>query len=104
MAESFLSTGRNRLKGSRLRVGMGNENKDEGATPALRIGRLDTAAGVRRELGRLYRVARRNAGGKVTAQDAARLSMILQNITRSLEVEELERRLRAVEERIGGAK
>ncbi len=76
---------------------MTNENNDKPATP--RIGALDTATGVRRELGRLYRVARRNAGAKVTPQDAARLAMILQNITRSLEVEALDVRLRALEER-----
>lgn len=67
----------------------------------VRIGRLDTLASVRRELGRLYRVARKNAGGNVDAATAAKLGYLLNCIGRSLEASEIVRRLEALEQSIG---
>ncbi len=59
-----------------------------------RVGRLDTPADVRREAARLYRAARR---GDVEAADASKLATVLTLIIRSLEVHEVESRLRALE-------
>lgn len=62
--------------------------------PALRVGPLDTVGGVVRELGRLYRAARR---GEVPAKDAGTLAYVLGEIRRALEGSEFERRLAALE-------
>jgi hypothetical protein len=72
--------------------------------PIARIARLDTAAGLCRELGRLYCVARRNAGGKISPSDALRLSGILNSIRSALELETIEARLRVLEDQLRGGR
>jgi len=63
----------------------------------IRIGRLDTIEGVRKELGRLYTSARRNAGRDVDAGTAAKLGYLLHSIAKTLEIAELEKRIAALE-------
>ncbi len=69
-------------------------------SPAVRVGRLDTIADVRRELARLYRVARHTAGGKLDAVTASKLAYLLNCIGRSLEGSDLERRIAMLETRL----
>jgi len=54
---------------------------------------------VRTELAAVYREAR---GGKLDTQEATRLTYMLQVLARIIEVSEIEMRIRAVEERLGG--
>jgi hypothetical protein len=67
--------------------------------PGVRVSRLDTLAHVRREAGRIYRQARRFEGRDIDALTALRLSMILGTVRQSIEMEELERRVQALEKR-----
>ena len=63
----------------------------------IRIGRLDTVGGVVRELGRVYRKARR---GELDVADATRLATILRELRCCLEaggLRNFEKRLRALE-------
>lgn len=71
---------------------------------AARVGKLDTLAGVRNEMARLYRVARKNAGKAVDAPTAAKLAYLLNCIGRSLEATELEKRIAAIEEHLRSRK
>lgn len=64
---------------------------------SVRVGKLDTLEGVRRELGKLYRAARRTAGPGPDAATAAKLAYLLQAIGRALDGSELERRVQALE-------
>ena len=64
--------------------------------PKIRIGPLDSVGGVVRELGRIYRQARK---GELDVGDATRLAMILREIRCALEVSDFEARLLAVEQR-----
>jgi hypothetical protein len=64
--------------------------------PKPRIGRLDTLAGIRKELGRVYREARR---GELHASTATRLAYILETLRKGIELEVIEQRLRALEEK-----
>ena len=66
--------------------------------PKIRIGRLDSVGGVVRELGRIYRRARR---GELDVGDATRLAMILREIRCALEASDIERRLEMLEEACG---
>ena len=59
------------------------------------VGRLDTPAGVRVELARLYTEARRN---QIGSGDAYRLSLILGQLSKVMEVADLADRLEALEE------
>ena len=70
---------------------------EDRATPAPRVGGLDTIGAVRTEAARLYRAARR---GEVPAQDASRMANVLALIVRCLEGADLERRMAAIEERL----
>lgn len=70
--------------------------------PTVRVGRLDSTAAVRDELGKLYRASRRKAGAAPTPSDAARLAFILKEIGTSLLARELEDRIAAIEARQGG--
>jgi hypothetical protein len=63
--------------------------------PGVRIGRLNTVAGVRREICRLYREART---GAVAIADASKLANILYIAGRLLEGQELEERVRKLEQ------
>lgn len=63
----------------------------------IRVGRLDSLAGIRAELGRVYREARR---GELPTDHATRLASVLDMIRRVLEVEVLEKRLTLLEERV----
>jgi|DewCreStandDraft_4_1066084.scaffolds.fasta_scaffold105051_2 hypothetical protein len=71
-----------------------------GASPPVRVGRLDTIEGVRRELDRLYRVARRQAGAAPDAAVAAKLAYLLQMIGRVVE-SDVEARLARLEAMLG---
>ncbi len=64
------------------------------STKAKYVGRLDTPQGVRLELARLYTEARR---GQVETADAYRLSLILGQLSKVMEVTELADRLEALE-------
>lgn len=64
--------------------------------PPARVGRLDTAFDVRRELARLYRAGRR---GELPASDASKLGSILGLILRSIEATDIEQRLDRLENR-----
>lgn len=59
------------------------------------IGRLDSVGGVRREICRLYRDARR---GDLNVADASRMANILALAGRLLEGQELEERVKKLEE------
>jgi len=79
--------------------------KDEQALlpspPPPRVGRLNTLAGVRQELVRLYREAR---AGTLPTQEATRLTFILQAIAKIIEGHDLEARLNALEQRAAHAR
>jgi hypothetical protein len=62
-----------------------------------RVGRLDTIAGVRREMTRVYREART---GKLETPEATRLAFILQSIARLIEGGDFEKRLNDMEQRL----
>jgi len=68
-------------------------------TPGRRKAQLNTLEGVRRELARIYREAE---SGKRDTADASRLTFMLGQIGKLLELTEIERRLTAVEERPHG--
>ena len=68
-------------------------------TPGRRKAHLNTLEGVRRELARIYREAE---SGKRDTADASRLTFMLGQIGKLLELTEIERRLTAVEERPHG--
>lgn len=61
-----------------------------------RVGRLDSAAGVLREMARIYRAART---GRIPMADASRLTFMLSSMGRLHETVELERRVAALENR-----
>jgi hypothetical protein len=58
---------------------------------------LDTLRHVRAEQARLYREARKNEGRNPDALTALRLSMILGSLRQVIELEDLERRVTALE-------
>ncbi|MDA8259212.1 MAG: hypothetical protein M0Z99_26830 [Betaproteobacteria bacterium] len=72
---------------------------DSSETPpqGIRVGKLDTLEDVRRELGRLYRAARRASGAEPDAATAAKLAYLLQAVGRTIEGGELERRVMELE-------
>jgi len=61
---------------------------------AKRVGRLDTLAAVRTELGRLYRDGRT---GKSDSADVARLATVLKTTMECIRMAEIEPRLAALE-------
>ena len=61
----------------------------------VRIGPLNTVAGVVTELGRIYRLARRS---ELDMADAKALTYVLREIRCALEASDIERRLEALEE------
>jgi hypothetical protein len=65
---------------------------------ARRISRLDNAAGILAELQRIYREARR---GELEPYVAGRLTAILREARAAIETADLERRLTALELRVG---
>lgn len=65
------------------------------STKAKYVGRLDTPAGVRVELARLYTEARRN---QIESGDAYRLALILGQLSKVMEVADLAERLEALED------
>lgn len=80
---------------SQAAAGKGKSGPRTPSPRPVRIGRLDTIGGVVRELGRLYRAARR---GEITSAEAARLAYIATQIRAAIEVGDLERRLTELEE------
>ncbi len=75
-----------------------NKENSETPTPPLRIGRLNNLGSVRRELARLYVDLRSE---RVSAKIAGTGAYILTAITKAMEIELLEARLEALEERAG---
>jgi hypothetical protein len=67
-------------------------------TPQRRKAQLNTIEGVRREMARIYRDA--EAGKRDTA-DASKLTFMLAQIGKMLELVDIERRVDALENRIG---
>ena len=65
--------------------------------PAIRVGRLDTADRVRRELARVYKDARCR---RIEAGDASKLASVLGLIVRIVETSDIERRLAEIERRL----
>lgn len=61
-----------------------------------RVARLDSAAGVLREMARIYRAART---GRIPMADASRLTYMLSSMGRLFETVELEQRVTALETR-----
>jgi len=72
--------------------------QENGETPTPRVGPLNTVRDVAKELGRLYRAARR---GELTPGNAAKLAYILGHQRAALETGDLERRVEELEQ-IGG--
>jgi hypothetical protein len=64
----------------------------------VRVSRLNTLKHVRAELARLYREARKREGRYPDALTATRLATILGAVGTSIEVAELERRIRELED------
>jgi hypothetical protein len=64
------------------------------ALPAIRIGRLDTLPRVRRELVRVYKMART---GEIPASEAGKFAFILMTIGKLIEQGDNEKRLQALE-------
>ena len=64
--------------------------------PGLRVGRLHNMAGVRRELARVYREARK---GVLSVADAAKLGNLLAILARIIETSTLETRVKALEDK-----
>jgi hypothetical protein len=62
--------------------------------PAVRVGRLDTAGGVVKELGRVYRDART---GRLPSATATKLAYVLATIRTAIETGEMAARLDALE-------
>ena len=67
---------------------------DMGGSTPTRVGKLDTARDVRRELARLYRACRR---GDVLPSDGSKIASILGLIIRSIETVDIEERLDRLE-------
>ena len=72
----------------------GGAQMTEGARK-VRIGPLDTVGGVVVELGRVYRLARRN---EMDIAEAKGLAFVLREIRCALEASDIERRIEALEE------
>lgn len=79
-----------------------NQNSDMPEKPdkPVRVGKLDTLADLRKELGRLYRVARQKEGRDVDAATAWKLAQVLNAIGRLLVDGELEKRIFDLEQRL----
>lgn len=75
-------------------------SSDKGVSPnppPVRIGRLDTADGIHREMARVYRDSRR---GIITSAEGAKLSFQLMGMLKAIEVK-IEVRLAALEQAAG---
>lgn len=70
--------------------------------PMPRVGKLDTLEDVRKELGRLYRAARRKSGPEPDAAIAAKLAYLLQAVGRTIEGSEMEKRVSNLEKKLRG--
>jgi hypothetical protein len=71
--------------------------KPDAPPPRVSVGRLDSLRSVRREMAKLYRALR---NGEVTPRIAGTAGYLLTGIGKVLEVELLERRLTALEDRV----
>ena len=76
--------------------------RDTAINAAPRVGKLDTLEDVRKELGRLYRAARRKSGPEPDAVVAAKLAYLLQAVARTIEGSEMEKRVANLEKKLGG--
>jgi hypothetical protein len=77
---------------------MTTENNGQATPPSPRVGRLDTASAVLREMSKVYRAAR---SGKLDVAEACRFTYMLQTMGRLWETTEFERRLEALERNPG---
>lgn len=66
----------------------------------VRVGRLDTLQGVRTEMSRVYRAARKVAGHRPTPADATKLGWLLNSIGQTILSADVAARLDALEKRI----
>ena len=69
---------------------MSKPNKDEAPTPTPRVGSLTSAAGVLREMARVYRSSR---AGTLSTTEACKYVYMLQCMGRLYETVEIERRV-----------
>ena len=63
----------------------------------IRVGKLDSLESVRKELTRIYRIARRNAGTDLDVQAVSKLATILGGIGKAIESSELDKRIERLE-------
>jgi len=66
------------------------------SAPTVRVSRLDSAHGIKRELARVYRAART---GKLATAESAKLAYILDMLRKAHETLDLEERLNRLEQR-----
>lgn len=79
---------------------MNKGNDSQHTPPNVKVRNLDTLAGVRAELTRIYRLTARNVGKEVQPQDATRLASVLATIGTLIKDSDLEKRLQAIESRL----
>lgn len=72
------------------------DQPSEAAIPPPRVGRLTSSRGVRRELARLYADARQ---GRLDVKNGAKLAYMLTCLHKVIEIEEVLRRIQALEDR-----
>ena len=76
------------------------EGKAVSRLPTPRVGQLSSLAGVRIELVKIYRSARR---GELDTQDMTRLAYVLGQIAKVIETGDLEKRLERLEQGLSDA-
>ena len=64
----------------------------------IRVGKLNSLESVKKELARIYRIARRNAGTNLDVQSVSKLASILGNIGKSIESVDMKKRIAKLEE------
>ncbi|MCH9693830.1 MAG: hypothetical protein K0U72_04915 [Gammaproteobacteria bacterium] len=77
-----------------------NQSKQLAIGASVRVSRLDSLKACRSELGKLYRESRKRAGRFPLPLEAKRLADVLAGVRTSIELEELEKRLQQLEERL----
>jgi hypothetical protein len=78
---------------------MNKANDSQQTPPTVKVRNLDTLAGVRAELTRIYRLTAKNVGKGVLPQDATRLASVLATIGTLIKDSDLEKRIQAIEAR-----
>ncbi len=75
---------------------------DDAPAKARYVGALGTVEQIRREAARVYREVRQLRGDAITVDEAYKLVMVLQVITKLIEATDLERRIAALETAAAG--